>query len=137
MINRCQLLEADVSDLRALGSRVRLADDEPRFQAAAGHDDTTRIGPVFATGTGVSDLRRAAELAEHDDEHVVEQTARFEIRHQRVDAPVERGQTVTIRREDILRRAAVVVPTSDPERDDADARLDQSAGSTNGRASQS
>src|SRR5262245_58471717 len=64
------ILETDVAAPGALGARVGLADHLAHAQPAAEEHHTARIGPVLAAGTGLSDLRRPPELAEHDDQHV-------------------------------------------------------------------
>ena len=59
-----------------------LADDGPSLDAASREQNTEVAGPVVSAGVVAArvDLRCATELAQTDDERLLEQSALFEIR---------------------------------------------------------
>ena len=78
-----EVLRRDRSFLDAVAACVGRTDDLTVFQATARDEHRHAVGPMIATG-GLRHHGAATEFAEHEDEGRVEQSARFEIGHERV-----------------------------------------------------
>ena len=113
---------------------VRLADQLAAADAGAGEDGREDGRPVVAAVLAVdvagalADPGRAAELAGHDHQRLVEQAPGRQVVEQRRDAPVGRRQQPVLERLEVGR---VRVPGLDPAHvhlDDRHAHLDQPAG---------
>src|SRR5436190_499801 len=76
---RDNVLERDTAAAGAFGAGVGRADHLPHAQPTAIEQGTAGLRPVFAARSRLRDLRRPAELAEDDDQHVLLQPARLEI----------------------------------------------------------
>src|SRR6266540_5619010 len=69
---------------------VRAADDLAVPQAAAGYQHGHDVLPV-PSAAGPGQDRVAPELPEHEDQRRVEEPARLEVAHERIERPVDRG----------------------------------------------
>src|SRR6266542_963084 len=84
---------ADWPVLDVSGVSVRGTVHGAALETAAGHEDGVTVGPMIAPPIGV-DLRRAAHLAQHDHQRLVEQPAAVEVLQERRASQVEVRQVV-------------------------------------------
>ena len=107
---------------------IRGAEDQPRLDAAPGHPEgkTARmmVPPEVVLANLALRISGSPEFPAPDDEGVVEQTARFEVLHQRSAGLVGVLRLVL----DAFRQTAVVVPVTMTKLNETDAPLGEAAG---------
>ena len=96
--------ERDRAGDRFAGDPVGRADHLARLHAAAGQQGEIHLRPVVAADDG-ADLRRAAELAPHDDRAILVEPALVQVLDQGADALVEDGEILRLAQEDRARTA--------------------------------
>lgn len=80
------------------GVAISAADDLASVETAAGHDAHRNLRPVLASAI-VADFRRASKFSPHDNHHIVEHSALFQISVERVQRVIQQWPEVTDSRE--------------------------------------
>ena len=116
-------------DLRSLGPRIGFADHLPHLQAAAGHAARSRRRPNArgrGRGSSTFGVRPNSPSTTTSTSSVRPRSSRSVT--SAADALIEHRQHVAVRFEDVLGRAAVMVPRADLQRHHPHARLHQPPG---------